>query len=146
METPKLFDVNVSFTPIHDFVPQVGNKKSTALITPERATNTYLDNVDGERPGINNKIYDFNNTSTKEQTFTFNSGSSNGTDYINAVNLQPFATGELFNAGKASTAKKTKVEVGPLKDLDAVIAARQASIKPQKKQDTPPKPAKPKTR
>jgi len=147
METPKLFDVNVSFTPIHDFVPQVGNKKSTALITPARATNTYLDNTDTERPGINNKTYQFNNKyDAKTGTFSFSSGSSQGTDYINATNLQPFATGELFKAGKAAAAKKTKVEVGPLRDLDAMMAANSQAVKPAKKQDTPPKVVKPKSR
>jgi hypothetical protein len=94
METPKLFDVNVSFTPIHDFVPQVGNKKSTALITPARATNAYLDGADEGRPK-NNKIYNFNNDSIAGGTFTFNSGSSNGTDYINANALEQFATKKL---------------------------------------------------
>jgi len=94
METPKLFDVNVSFTPIHDFVPQVGNKRSTALITPASATNTYLDGVDEGRPK-NNKIYDFNNKNSKKEGFSFNSGSSNGTDYINSNNLEQFATKKL---------------------------------------------------
>jgi len=145
METPKLFDVNVSFTPIHDFVPQVGNKTSTALITPARATNTYLDTVGynqlTEEGGLNNKTYDFNNDFTKEKTFTFNSGSSNGTDYINAANLRSFATGEFLKPGKAG---RTKVEIGPIKNLDGLVAANQVKIKPKKKQDTPPKVVKPK--
>jgi hypothetical protein len=145
METPKLFDVNVSFTPIHDFVPQVGNKTSTALITPARATNTYLDTVGynnlTDEIGSNNKTYDFNNTYTKEKTFTFNSGSSNGTDYINAANLRSFATGEFLKPGKAG---RTKVEVGPIQNLDGLVAANQVKIKPKKKQDTPPKVVKPK--
>ncbi len=33
METPKLFDVSVNFTPIHDFVPQLGATRATAFIT-----------------------------------------------------------------------------------------------------------------
>jgi hypothetical protein len=63
METPKYFDVNVSFTPIHDFVPQLGNKKNTALITPSRETNSYLDETQtynfGNSPPVqkeNNKL------------------------------------------------------------------------------------------
>jgi hypothetical protein len=106
METPKLFDVNVSFTPIHDFVPQVGNKRSTALITPASATNTYLDGVDEGRPK-NNKIYDFNNKNSKKEGFSFNSGSSNGTDYINSSNLEQFATKKLEPIAVSET------QVGP---------------------------------
>jgi hypothetical protein len=73
METPKYFDVNVSFTPIHDFVPQLGNKKETALITPSKATNSYLDDT---------KTYNFGNKSTG---FT-------STGSINPANLKDFAT------------------------------------------------------
>ena len=73
METPQYFDVNVSFTPIHDFVPQLGNKKETALITPSKATNSYLDDT---------KTYNFGNNATG---FT-NTGS------INPANLKDFAT------------------------------------------------------
>ena len=73
METPKYFDVNVSFTPIHDFVPQLGNKKETALITPSKATNSYLDDT---------KTYNFGNKSTG---FT-------STGSINPSNLKDFAT------------------------------------------------------
>jgi hypothetical protein len=73
METPKYFDVNLSFTPIHDFVPQLGNKKETALITPSKATNSYLDDT---------KTYNFENKSTG---FT-------STGSINPANLKDFAT------------------------------------------------------
>jgi hypothetical protein len=77
METPKYFDVNVSFTPIHDFVPQVGNNKKTALITPSKATNTYLDN---------NEINDFGNN------YLSGSFTSTGPNTFNPNNLQQFAS------------------------------------------------------
>jgi hypothetical protein len=77
LETPKLFDVNVSFTPIHDFVPQVGNNKNTALITPSRAINPYLDDT---------KTYDFGNNVSS------GSFSSTGPDSFNANSLKQFAT------------------------------------------------------
>jgi hypothetical protein len=77
LETPKLFDVNVSFTPIHDFVPQVGNNKNTALITPSRAINPYLDST---------KTYNFGNN------FSSGSFSSTGPDSFNANSLKQFAT------------------------------------------------------
>jgi hypothetical protein len=73
METPKYFDVNVSFTPIHDFVPQLGNKKETALITPSKATNSYLDDT---------KTYNFENTA---KGFT-------SEEAINPNNLKQFST------------------------------------------------------
>ena len=55
METPKLFDVSVSFTPIHDFVPQIGATRDTAFITNptgKGGANQYLDG---------SKIHFFNN-------------------------------------------------------------------------------------
>lgn len=45
LETPKLFDVNVSFTPIHNFVPRIGAGKDTALITRQIGANPYLDDT-----------------------------------------------------------------------------------------------------
>jgi hypothetical protein len=45
LETPKFFEVNVNFTPIHDFAPQLGTTAKTAFITPQAATadgNAYL--------------------------------------------------------------------------------------------------------
>lgn len=62
METPKYFVVNVSFTPIHDFVPELGQTSATAFITPTKSTraegNSYLDNakIYNTKNG-NNKIY-----------------------------------------------------------------------------------------
>jgi len=96
LETPKYFDVNVSFTPIHDFVPQVGNNKETALITPSRATNPYLDSKANSKAKVNNKVYNFNNT-YKDGNFNFNlgTGSAGTQDYIDSNNLQPFATNTL---------------------------------------------------
>jgi len=35
LETPKFFEVNVNFTPIHDFAPQLGTTVQTAFITPQ---------------------------------------------------------------------------------------------------------------
>jgi hypothetical protein len=80
METPQYFDVNVSFTPIHDFVPQLGNKKETALITPSKATNSYLDDT---------KTYNFGNTA---KGFT-------SEEAINPSNLKQFSTNgaEILN-------------------------------------------------
>jgi len=79
LETPKFFDVNVSFTPIHDFVPQVGSNKDTALITPAAtgSKNPYL---------TNSKIYNFGNE--------YKSGSflQTGPDSFNPNSLKQFAT------------------------------------------------------
>lgn len=50
LETPKYFDVNVSFTAIHDFAPQLGTTVKTAFITPQAATkdgNAYLGGLSG---------------------------------------------------------------------------------------------------
>jgi hypothetical protein len=50
LETPKFFEVNVNFTPIHDFVPQLGTTVQTAFITPQAATrdgNAYLGGLSG---------------------------------------------------------------------------------------------------
>jgi len=147
METPKFFDVNVSFTPIHDFVPQVGNNKKTALITPARATNTYLDTIgynSDDRVGTNNKIYNFNNDYKKGE-FSFNqgTGSKADQDYITATNLQQFATGEVVGSIGKATPRKTKVEVGPIKDLDALMGQNQKAQTPKKaKVEVPPTPAK----
>jgi len=44
METPKLIEVNVNFTPIHDFAARLGDTKQTAYITPQApgSKNKYL--------------------------------------------------------------------------------------------------------
>jgi hypothetical protein len=44
METPKLIEVNVNFTPIHDFAARLGDTKQTAYITPQapESKNKYL--------------------------------------------------------------------------------------------------------
>lgn len=50
METPKLFEISVSFTPIHDFAARLGTTVQTAFITPQAATkdgNTYLGGLSG---------------------------------------------------------------------------------------------------
>jgi hypothetical protein len=50
LETPKFFEVNVNFTPIHDFAPQLGTTVQTAFITPQAATkdgNAYLGGLSG---------------------------------------------------------------------------------------------------
>ena len=84
METPKYFDVNVSFTPIHDFVPQLGNKKETALITPSKATNSYLDDT---------KTYSFENqNSVNNKNLTPSQFDQNGPDFLSPSNLKPFST------------------------------------------------------
>lgn len=44
LETPKLINITVGFTPIHDFVPQLGDGQSTALITKQKSPNPYLAN------------------------------------------------------------------------------------------------------
>jgi hypothetical protein len=46
METPKLIEVQVSFTPIHDFAPRLDSTKQAALITPQSqgSNNKYLGN------------------------------------------------------------------------------------------------------
>jgi len=91
LETPKFFDVNVSFTPIHDFVPQVGDSRNTALITPSKAKNPYLDK---------NKTKNFGNI--------YSSGSfqQTGPDAYNAGNLKQFAT----NGATDSTSLTIPVE------------------------------------
>jgi hypothetical protein len=49
LETPKYFEVNVSFTPIHDFAPQLGTTAQTAFITPQKegARNPFLSEISG---------------------------------------------------------------------------------------------------
>ena len=99
METPKYFDVNVSFTPIHDFVPQLGNKKETALITPSQATNSYLDDT---------KTYNFENTA---KGFT-------STGSINPSNLKQFSTNGstdsiIIPAYQDETLKVPEAQGGP---------------------------------
>jgi hypothetical protein len=46
METPKLIEIQVSFTPIHDFAPRLDSTKQAALITPQSqgSNNKYLEN------------------------------------------------------------------------------------------------------
>ena len=96
METPKLFEVNVSFIPIHDFVPQIGATRDTAFITNptgKGAKNQYLDD---------SKIYFFNNQTNKianpRGTLIYKDEDvqkkiqSNGIATIDAANLEPYAT------------------------------------------------------
>jgi hypothetical protein len=96
METPKLFDVSVNFTPIHDFVPELGATRKTAFITNPTGTggkNQYLDD---------SKIYFFNNqtnpVSNPQNTVLYNQEgvntrvASNGLSTITAANLEPYAT------------------------------------------------------
>jgi hypothetical protein len=99
METPKYFDVNLSFTPIHDFVPQLGNKKETALITPSKATNSYLDDT---------KTYNFENTA---KGFT-------SEEVINPNNLKQFSTNGstdsiIIPAYQDETIKVPEAQGGP---------------------------------
>jgi hypothetical protein len=84
METPKYFEVNVSFTPIHDFVPQLGNKKETALITPSKATNSYLDDTQ--------TYYFENQNSANNKNLTPSQFDQNGPDFLSPSNLKPFST------------------------------------------------------
>jgi hypothetical protein len=84
LETPKYFDVNVSFTAIHDFAPQLGTTVKTAFITPQAATkdgNAYLGGVTGS--GFTDRDTSYVRTTT------------NGTTDLNsdtAANLKQFAT------------------------------------------------------
>ena len=87
METPKYFEVNVSFTPIHDFVPRIGQTSATAFITPlfpKRAQgNSYLDeaSVYKTKNGPDN-LYTKEMLKTLKETPVI----------IDATNLEPFAT------------------------------------------------------
>lgn len=96
METPKLFEVNVNFTPIHDFVPQIGATRDTAFITNPTGKgekNQYLDD---------SKIYFFNNQKNKvanpKGTILYTEADvnkkiqANGIATINPANLEPYAT------------------------------------------------------
>ena len=82
LETPKFFEVNVNFTPIHDFAPQLGTTYKTAFITPQSkqdAVNPYL--ADEE--------------TFKDDNFDYVVRTANGrTDFTNetAANLKQFAT------------------------------------------------------
>jgi hypothetical protein len=71
LETPKLFDVNVSFLPIHNFVPTIGADYTTAYITRDSLT----------VPATQNNPY--LNTGPNIQSTT---GS------ISPSNMQPFGT------------------------------------------------------
>jgi hypothetical protein len=87
METPKYFVVNVSFTPIHDFVPQLGHTSATAFITPmfpKRAEgNSYLDEaaIYNTKNG-NDSIYAPDVLKILQKSATV----------ISADNLKPYAT------------------------------------------------------
>lgn len=89
METPKYFVVNVSFTPIHDFVPELGQTSATAFITPTKSTraegNSYLDNatIYNTKNG-NSHIY----TPTKLKELLASSA------VISADDLEPYATNQ----------------------------------------------------
>ena len=90
METPKFFDVNVSFTPIHDFVPQLGATRDTAFITNptgKGGKNQYLDD---------SKIYFFNNQGPNgtiyDQAVLKTRISASGQSSISPSNLKNYAT------------------------------------------------------
>jgi len=84
METPKYFDVSVSFTAIHDFAPQLGTTAKTAFITPQAATedgNTYLSGLSGS--AYTDRNYDYvRRTVSKTTDLT----------EADAANLYQFAT------------------------------------------------------
>jgi hypothetical protein len=91
METPKYFEVNVSYTPIHDFVPRIGQTSATAFITPvglkRTQGNSYLDNA---------KIYETKNASLKDSVNIYGLKKANElvktATEINPNNLELFAT------------------------------------------------------
>lgn len=100
METPKLFEVNVNFTPIHDFVPQIGATRDTAFITNPTGKgdkNQYLDD---------SKVYFFNNQKNKvanpKGTILYTEEGvnrkiqANGIATITAANLEPYATNHII--------------------------------------------------
>ena len=99
METPKYFEVNVSFTPIHDFVPRIGHTSATAFITPlfpKRAQgNSYLDEAEIHKTknGPDN-IYAEDVLKTLNTTPVI----------IDATNLEPYATNQPKPPIQVSTA------------------------------------------
>jgi hypothetical protein len=96
METPKYYEVNVSFTPIHDFVPRIGQTSATAFITPlfpKRAQgNSYLDeaSVYKTKNGPDN-LYTGEMLKTLKKTPVV----------IDATNLEPFATNRTITVPEA---------------------------------------------
>jgi hypothetical protein len=90
LETPKFFEVNVNFTPIHDFVPQLGTTVQTAFITPQAATrdgNAYLGGLSGSNSdaGTAYTSRDFSYVwRTPDDTTSFSSET--------AANLQQFSS------------------------------------------------------
>jgi hypothetical protein len=90
LETPKYFDVNVSFTPIHDFAPQLGTTVQTAFITPQPATkdgNAYLAGLSGSNAIAGEKYTD------REFSYVWK-GSKAATEFNSetAANLQQFSS------------------------------------------------------
>jgi hypothetical protein len=90
LETPKFFEVNVNFTPIHDFAPQLGTTVKTAFITPQAATkdgNAYLGGLSGSvaTAGEAYTNRDFSYVwRTPDDTTSF--------DSVTAANLQQFSS------------------------------------------------------
>lgn len=134
METPKLFDVSVNFTPIHDFVPELGETRKTAFITNPTGKgnkNQYLDN---------SKIYFFNNQtnpiSNPQNTVLYDQKgvntrvASNGLSSIDAANLEPYATNTY----------PPDANFGPSRGLQATDVPTLPAPKMPNPIDTPPQP------
>ena len=93
METPKYFEVNISFTPIHDFVPRIGQTSATAFITPvglkRTQGNSYLDDA---------KIYETKNASLKDSANIYGLEKAielaKTATEIDPSNLEPYATNQ----------------------------------------------------
>lgn len=110
METPKLFEVSVNFTAIHDFVPRLGATRDTAFITNPTGKgdkNQYLDD---------SKVYFFNNqtnlVSNPQQTVLYSDDmlKAKTKDTISPDNLKFYATGDRLGAARSEVENLNNID------------------------------------
>lgn len=113
LESPMLIDVTVDFTPVHDFVPRLSADKESALITPSKMRNGYLDK---------NPVRNFNNEINGKGEYTFNNVANNEQkDYISKENMIKYATlgsvavtpNDLIKVADNAVGQKTISDVAP---------------------------------
>jgi len=89
LETPKYFDVSVSFTAIHDFAPQLGTTAQTAFITPQATVeNVFLSGKDETTGKYTDKTKSYVTRTTKDRITT----DPGGFDDTTASNLSIFTS------------------------------------------------------
>jgi len=89
LETPKYFDVSVSFTAIHDFAPQLGTTAQTAFITPQATVeNVFLSGKDETTGKYTDKTKSYVTRTAKDRITT----DPGGFDDTTASNLSIFTS------------------------------------------------------